>query len=106
MCISPVKKLLLMRHFHHDITSTEDISPAATIYFRSTDFKLDTPAPELYEQKRIKVINFFISMFQSKKYFTDLKAFQIVSSTCVQKQMEHILGHRILTFVHVLCFNF
>ena len=42
----PVKNLLLLRHFHHDITSTEDISPAATIYFRSSDFKLDTPAGE------------------------------------------------------------
>ena len=44
-------------------------------------------------------------MFQSKNYFTDLKAFQNVSSTCVQKQMEHNLGHRILTFVHLFMFT-
>ena len=44
-------------------------------------------------------------MFQSKKYFTDLKTFQNVSSACVQKQMEHILGHMILTFVHLFMFS-
>ena len=44
-------------------------------------------------------------MFQSKKYFTALKGFQTVSSACVQKQVEHILGHRIITFVHLFVFS-
>ena len=98
-----MKKLLLMRHFHHDITSTEDISPAA-IYFRSTNFKLDTPAPEFINRKE----NCFISMFQSKKYLTALKAFQTVSRSCVQKQVEHMLAIALnnCSFVRVLCYNF
>ena len=57
----------------------------------------------LYEQNRIK-LSIFLSVFQSEKYFTDLEAFQIVMSACVQKQMEHILGHRILT-VHLFMFS-
>ena len=50
---------------------------------------------------------FFISIFE---YFIALKAFHTVTSTCVQKQVEHVLGLRILTlfcsFACVLCFNF
>ena len=48
-----------------------------------------------------KVINFFISMFE---YFIALKAFHTV--TCVQNQVEHVLGLRILHyFVHLLVFS-
>ena len=50
---------------------------------------------------------FFISMFE---YFIALKAFHTVASICVQNQVEHVLGLRILTlfcsFACVLCFNF
>ena len=51
---------------------------------------------------------FFISILF--EYFIALKAFHTVTSACVQKQVEHVLGLRILTlfcsFACVLCFNF
>ena len=44
------------------------------------------------------------------EYFIALKAFHTVASTCVQNQVEHVIGLRILTlfcsFACVLCFNF
>ena len=50
---------------------------------------------------------FFISIFE---YFIALKAFHTVASACVQKQVEHVLGLRILTlfcsFACVLCLIF
>ena len=45
-----------MRHFHHDTSSTKDMSPAAITHFWSSDFKLDTPAPDFTKSLCLEII--------------------------------------------------